>query len=147
MRPLRTMRALRTTARCSCECECARACPRTRPRPLPSSDKEHHDQNSASWSPQGVRVYTFFMYLNDVEEGGETAFSRLDLKVRPRKGSAILWPSVLDSDPNATEPGTYHAALPVGKGLKYGANLWLHMHDFRTPSYHHCLFTMKNTVE
>jgi len=106
--------------------------------------REHHDQNSASWSPQGVRVYTFFMYLNDVPEGGETSFRKLALKVRPKKGSAILWPSVLDSEPNKTEPGTYHEAMPVLAGVKYGANVWLHMHDFRSVSQRHCLFTMKN---
>jgi len=109
--------------------------------------KEHHDQNSATWSPQGVRVYTFFIYLNDVEEGGETSFSRLGLKVQPKKGAAILWPSVLNDAPNKTEERTYHAAEPVKKGMKYGANMWIHMHDFRTVSGMHCLFTMKNTVE
>ena len=91
-----------------------------------------------------MRVYTFFMYLNDVPEGGETSFRKLALKVRPKKGSAILWPSVLDSEPNKTEPGTYHEAMPVLAGVKYGANVWLHMHDFRSVSQRHCLFTMKN---
>jgi len=109
--------------------------------------KLHHDQNSATWSPQGVRVYTFFMYLNDVDEGGETDFPQLKLTVKPRKGSAILWPSVLNDAPNATDHRTNHAALPVVKGTKLGANMWIHMHDFRTASFKHCLFTMKNTVE
>ena len=31
--------------------------------------KVHHDQNSGRFTPQGARVYTFFMYLNDVDEG------------------------------------------------------------------------------
>jgi len=109
--------------------------------------REHHDQNSASWSPQGVRVFTFFMYLNNVPEGGETAFRQLGLKVKPRKGSAILWPSVRDSALDQTEHGTYHEAMPVIEGVKYGANVWLHMHDFRSVSQRHCLFTMKNTEE
>lgn len=115
------------------------------PTALPrGADREHHDQNSASWSPQGVRVYTFFMYLNDVPEGGETAFRRLGLKVKPKKGAAILWPSVRDQELTATEQGTYHEAMPVIEGVKYGANVWLHMHDFRSVSQRHCLFTMKN---
>jgi hypothetical protein len=110
--------------------------------------REHHDSNSASWSPQGVRVYTFFMYLNDVPEGGETSFRKLNnLKVQPKKGSAILWPSVRDADPAEVEQGTYHEAMPVKRGVKYGANVWLHMHNFKSVSERHCLFTMKNTEE
>lgn len=91
-----------------------------------------------------MRVYTFFMYLNDVPDGGETSFRRLGLKVKPKKGSAILWPSVRDQEPNQTEHGTYHEAMPVLHGVKYGANVWLHNHDFRSVSQRHCLFTMKN---
>ena len=44
------------------------------------------------------RLYTFFMYLSDVEEGGGTRFTKLNLTVAPAKGMAILWPSVLSSD-------------------------------------------------
>ena len=36
--------------------------------------RRHHDQNTAVWTPQGPRVLTFFMYLNDPEAGGETRF-------------------------------------------------------------------------
>ena len=35
--------------------------------------RQHHDQQTAHWTPQGVRVYTFFVYLSDVEEGGARA--------------------------------------------------------------------------
>jgi len=42
----------------------------------------------------------------------------------PKRGRALLWPSVLDSDPNKKDPRTTHQALPVGKGsLKFGANV------------------------
>lgn len=91
-----------------------------------------------------MRVYTFFIYLNDVPAGGETAFGRLGLKVRPKKGAAILWPSVQNAAPNETDHGTYHEAMPVLEGIKLGANVWVHMHDFRSVSAKHCLFTMKN---
>ena len=42
----------------------------------------------------------------------------------PSKGSAILWPSVLSSDPYTTDDRTYHEAVPVAAGLKYAANFW-----------------------
>jgi len=60
--------------------------------------RTHHDQQSAHWTPQGVRVYTFFVYLSDVEAGGGTRFTDLGITVTPKLGRAVLWPSVLDSD-------------------------------------------------
>ena len=66
-----------------------------------------------------VAADTFFMYLSDVEEGGETRFTKLNISVTPRKGSAILWPSVHSHDPWETETQTYHEAVTVKKGEKY----------------------------
>jgi hypothetical protein len=56
----------------------------------------------------GPRVLTFFLYLSDVEEGGETAFPLLGIAVKPKKGKALLWPSVLDHDLQEFEPRTLH---------------------------------------
>ena len=33
---------------------------------------------------------TFFVYLNDVKEGGETKFTKLGVEVKPRKGMAVV---------------------------------------------------------
>jgi hypothetical protein len=60
-------------------------------------------------------VLTLFLYLNDVEEGGETRFTQLNLDVKPRRGRAILWPSVLNEDPNVKDFRTEHEALVVTK--------------------------------
>jgi prolyl 4-hydroxylase len=71
-----------------------------------------------------VRILTLYLYLNDVEEGGGTNFDELDITVMPKRGRALLWPSVLDSDPDKKDGRTTHQALPVGKGsIKYGANV------------------------
>lgn len=91
---------------------------------------EHHDFNV--YHMEGPRILTFFIYLNHVEEGGETRFNKLDITVTPKQGRAILWPSVLDSNLNAPETFTYHEALPVLKGVKYAANAWIHLNDFKT---------------
>ena len=96
--------------------------------------KSHHDQQTAHWTPQGVRVYTFFIYLSDVEAGGGTKFNDLDLTVTPKLGRAILWPSTQEVDPIKGEMRTHHEALPVERGVKYAANLWMHLYDFKTPS-------------
>ena len=83
--------------------------------------------------PSGV-----YMYLSDVEEGGETVFTRLNISVAPRKGSAILWPSVHSSDVHATDERTSHEARPVLSGTKYAANFWIHLFDFQTFHGHGC---------
>ena len=69
---------------------------------------------------------TIYLYLNDVEAGGETNFPRLDLTVQPKVGRALVWPSVFDENPHAADYRTQHQALPVKEGIKYGANAWLH---------------------
>jgi prolyl 4-hydroxylase len=38
-----------------------------------------------------VRVATFFLYLNDVAEGGGTSFPALDVVVQARQGRAAVW--------------------------------------------------------
>mmetsp|Transcript_1599 Transcript_1599/g.3844 ORF Transcript_1599/g.3844 Transcript_1599/m.3844 type:complete len:715 (-) Transcript_1599:658-2802(-) len=104
--------------------------------------KEHHDESGDfhdnQYDPAGPRILTFFLYLNDVEEGGETRFtdvlgddSSLYIDVLPKKGRALLWPSMTNEDLEAHDARTYHAALEVTKGIKYGANAWLHLRDFR----------------
>mmetsp|Transcript_25594 Transcript_25594/g.66172 ORF Transcript_25594/g.66172 Transcript_25594/m.66172 type:complete len:87 (-) Transcript_25594:194-454(-) len=85
------------------------------------------------------------MYINDVDEGGGTRFTDLDRVVQPRKGSAILWPSVTDGNLTRDEPNTHHEALPPVSGIKYAVNLWLHMYDFKTPSRRGCKWTTRNT--
>lgn len=68
---------------------------------------------------------TIYLYLNDVEEGGGTHFHDVDQTVMPKRGRALLWPSVKDDDPNLKDPRTHHSAMPVIKGVKYGANVWV----------------------
>jgi prolyl 4-hydroxylase len=79
----------------------------------------------------GPRILTFYLYLSDVEEGGGTKLDQINggLIVQPKKGSALLWPSVFNHDPSEKDERTTHQALPVGKGTKYGANTWVHLYD------------------
>lgn len=77
----------------------------------------------------GQRRVTLFVYLNDVEEGGETHFTEINLKVAPRKGSAVMF---LDCTPDGREdPRTAHAGLPPKRGVKYGCNVWIREGAFR----------------
>lgn len=92
--------------------------------------REHHDyiphQRDRACGP---RILTFFLYLNDVEEGGGTGIRVNNLVISPKKGRALLWPSVLNADPSAMDGRTRHEALTVVKGMKYAANAWIHLYD------------------
>jgi prolyl 4-hydroxylase len=87
--------------------------------------EEHHD-SIWSWAELfcGHRIFTIFLYLNDVEEGGETRLNALNIDVKPKKGMALIWPSVRDDDLTALEDWGWHEAQPVKKGQKFGANAW-----------------------
>jgi hypothetical protein len=70
-------------------------------------------------------MLTLFLYLNDVEEGGGTHFPLLDITIQPKKGNAVIWPSVLDDKPETKDPRTDHEALPVINGIKYvSTSVW-----------------------
>eukprot|EP00596_Hydrurales_sp_CCMP1899_P005889 CAMPEP_0119049508 /NCGR_PEP_ID=MMETSP1177-20130426/65056_1 /TAXON_ID=2985 /ORGANISM="Ochromonas sp, Strain CCMP1899" /LENGTH=228 /DNA_ID=CAMNT_0007026839 /DNA_START=506 /DNA_END=1192 /DNA_ORIENTATION=+ len=103
----------------------------------------HHDYGGGAQANLacGPRILTFFLYLSDVEEGGETAFPLLDIKVKPKKGQALLWPSVIDSDSLQYEPRTLHEAKPVIKGTKYAANSWIHLYEYEKPNLWGCTGT------
>jgi prolyl 4-hydroxylase len=77
---------------------------------------------------QGDRIATFLIYLNDDFQGGETWFSRVDLKARPAKGGAVYFANV---DPNGRpDPMSLHAGLPPTRGEKWLFSQWIHDRPF-----------------
>jgi prolyl 4-hydroxylase len=101
--------------------------------------RTHHDYGPEDVGLAcGPRILTFFLYLSDVEEGGETSFPSLGISVKPKKGRALLWPSTLDENPEAQDTRTFHEAKPVIKGLKYAANSWIHLFDYAKPNLWGC---------
>ncbi len=94
---------------------------------------------------QGTRVFTFFMYLSTPDAGGGTKFNDLGITVPAVRGNAVMWPSVADADPMRDEPRTNHEALPVEAGLKFGANIWVHNHEYAAAAAKNCVLTHKNT--
>ena len=63
------------------------------------------------------RFVSFFMYMNDVTEGGETFFEQLDYKVTAKCGRIVMFP------PMWMFP---HAGLPPVSDDKYIVTTYLH---------------------
>eukprot|EP00055_Hartaetosiga_balthica_P012471 m.60664 g.60664 ORF g.60664 m.60664 type:complete len:518 (-) comp7957_c0_seq1:4013-5566(-) len=84
----------------------------------------HFDHAKKGTNPNGERLSTFMIYLNNVMEGGYTVFPRLGAAVQPGHGDAVFWYNLL---PNGDgDDLTLHAACPVLKGAKWVANKWIH---------------------
>ena len=70
----------------------------------------------------GQRTWTTMIYLNDVDQGGETYFKYLNLKIRPKEGLLIAWNNLFfNGFPNFK---TMHEALPPISNDKYVITKW-----------------------
>ncbi|MBU6421997.1 MAG: SEL1-like repeat protein [Gammaproteobacteria bacterium] len=76
----------------------------------------------------GQRQTTLFVYLNDVEEGGETEFPLLHSAVTPAQGRAVKFLNLdAHGDPNRQ---TLHAGKPVIRGEKWLLTVWFRQRRF-----------------
>jgi prolyl 4-hydroxylase len=81
------------------------------------------------WPRAGQRSFTAMIFLNDVEQGGETEFSELGIAVTPRAGTLLAWNN---ADPDGVpNESTIHAGRPVVRGVKYIITKW-----YRTRRWH-----------
>lgn len=71
----------------------------------------------------GQRLLTVLCYLNDVEQGGCTAFPKLNINVEPEKGKLVIFENVYKNT-NKRHDLSLHSGMPVIKGEKYAFNLW-----------------------
>ena len=39
------------------------------------------------------RAFVFSIYLNDIEEGGETEFLHFSKRIKPKTGRIVIWPA------------------------------------------------------
>lgn len=68
--------------------------------------------------PEFPRSMSAILYLNDVEEGGETWFDKFGLSVVPQKGKLVLFPANFAYS---------HQAMPPTSGNKYILVSWFGM--------------------
>jgi prolyl 4-hydroxylase len=104
-------------------------------RYLPGEEyRPHRDYRPTSSlqndQPQaGNRARTICVYLNDVEAGGETEFPIGGIRVKPQAGRAVVFDN-LHPDGRPDE-NSLHAGLPVKRGEKWLATLWLRERRYR----------------
>lgn len=70
----------------------------------------------------GQRSLTAMLYLNPVEEGGETVFANVGLSIPPQQGALIIWNNAAPD--GALNHYTLHAGAPVVRGVKYIITKW-----------------------
>jgi prolyl 4-hydroxylase len=92
--------------------------------------KAHFDFFSpTSKAASNPRISTLVMYLNDVEEGGETYFPKLNFSVSPKKGMAVYFEYFYDNQ--ALNELTLHGGAPVIIGDKWAATQWMRRKSVR----------------
>jgi len=92
-------------------------------------------QSACGFEDSG-RLVTVFVYLNDVEKGGATRFTRLGLDVQPRQGTAVLhFPNYRDS--MREDVRTEHASVPA-VDEKWLLVTWLWRDPRSDPRYSEC---------
>ena len=69
------------------------------------------------------RVLLYVLYLNDVEEGGETEFYYQNVKARPKKGSLLIAPCYFTH--------THRGNMPISND-KYILTSWLQFKDAKS---------------
>jgi prolyl 4-hydroxylase len=75
----------------------------------------------------GQRTVTVLVYLNDVAQGGATAFPALNLEVQPRQGMAIVFfPATVDG---LLDKMALHAARPA-IDTKYVSQVWIRQGEY-----------------
>lgn len=84
---------------------------------------DNSDKSNRCLKNGGQRMITALCYLNDVIEGGETKFTKLNIKIDPSPGKLLVFKNVYNQT-NIRHNLSEHSGMPVIKGEKYAYNLW-----------------------
>ena len=90
-----------------------------------SPGEGYHTWHSETGGPQNRnRLLAFTLYLNDVEDGGETEFLYQSLRVKPKKNRLIIWPAAFTH---------VHRGNPPLSGDKYIITGWVEYGEYLKP--------------
>ncbi len=78
-------------------------------------DAENWDKDQRRWVPGVDRHYSLLMYLNGEFTGGELVFPNFGLRLKPKPGMLVLFPS---------DHRYVHAARPTESGVRYALVCW-----------------------
>ena len=74
-----------------------------------------HVEHGANFE-DSARGFVFTIYLNDIEEGGETEFLHFSKRVKPKTGRIVIWPAAFPY---------VHRGNPPLSGEKYILTSWM----------------------
>jgi|SRR5210317_616278 len=74
-----------------------------------------HIEHNKGWE-QEPRAFVYSIYLNDVEDGGETEFLHFSKRVKPKTGRIVIWPAGFPY---------VHRGNPPLSGEKYILTSWM----------------------
>ena len=75
-----------------------------------------HVEHGVGHHLNDARAFVYSIYLNDVEEGGETEFLHFSKRVKPKKGRIAIWPAAFPY---------LHRGNPPLSGEKYILTSWM----------------------
>lgn len=87
-----------------------------------------NEANRASLVRSGQRVSTLLIYLNDVEQGGETHFPEAGFSMVPVRGNGLYFEYA--NSLRQVDLLSAHAGLPVGAGEKWVMTKWMRERRF-----------------
>ena len=92
--------------------------------------KAHYDACFKCDGKKDVRrTHTALLFLNEVEDGGHTAFPKLGLDVPPKTGTLIVWRNM--DDRGRIIDASLHAGTPVLRGEKWACQIWIRDRPYR----------------
>jgi prolyl 4-hydroxylase len=102
------------------------------------------EETLQSHAPEsGQRIATALLYLNDVEDGGETDFPNMNITIEPKRNRCVFFATTHMGTETPLEL-SLHGALPVIRGQKKAINVWFRKGVYDQVMYQDYLNTIEN---